>query len=170
MTAPGDKTLITIDQFEVFFHKNYKGLCMLAVHYVKDADLAKDLVQEFFLYVWNKREQINFQSTFEAYAHRSVKNICITYLKRQKNHVLFQSEELPDLSFDPDEIIAEELFQSEMISKLKDAIKNLPPERRKLFLMSNVQGYTYAEIAKRNNISINTVKTQIKKAYATLRL
>ncbi|MNI83449.1 RNA polymerase sigma factor [compost metagenome] len=35
--------------------------------------------------------------------------------------------------------------------------------------MSNVQGLTYAEIAERNNISVNTVKTQIKKAYATLR-
>lgn len=169
MTAPGDKTLITIDQFEVFFHKNYEGLCMLATRYVKDIDLAKDLVQEFFLYFWNKRAEINFQSSLEGYAHRSVKNICITYLKRQKHHVLFQSGELPDLSFDPDEIIAEESFQNEKISKLKTALHNLPPERKKLFLMSNVQGYTYAEIARLNNISINTVKTQIKKAYASLR-
>ncbi|HTM99041.1 MAG TPA: sigma factor-like helix-turn-helix DNA-binding protein, partial [Pedobacter sp.] len=48
-------------------------------------------------------------------------------------------------------------------------IKELPPERKKLFLMSNVLGLTYAEIAAKNNISINTVKTQIKKAYAYLR-
>jgi len=169
MTAPGNETFITLNQFEGFFHKNYEELCLLAVRYVKDDDLAKDLVQEFFLYVWNKREQITLQSTFEAYAYRSVKNICITYLKRQKNHVLFQSEALPDISFDPEDILAEELSKNEVISKLKDAIQNLPLERRKLFLMSNIQGYTYAEIAQLNNISINTVKTQIKKAYASLR-
>ncbi|MCO4291885.1 RNA polymerase sigma-70 factor [Solitalea sp. MAHUQ-68] len=161
---------ISLEQFEQLFHKNYEKLCLTALQYVKDRDLAEDLVQEFYIYVWNKRQQIVLQSSFEAYALKAVKNICITFLKRRKNHISYQSDELPEMSFDPEQLISLELSKSAAVSKLMAAIKELPPERRKLFLMSNLLGYTYSEIALKNNISINTVKTQIKKAYVTLRI
>lgn len=160
---------ILVDQFEQLFHKNYKKLCLVAVQYVKDTDLAEDLVQELYIYIWNKREQIVLRSSFEAYAYRSIKNICITHLKRQKNHVVFQGDELPDMGFDPVGLLEDEQLKSDMHLKLDKILNKLPVERRKIFLLSNVQGLTYAEIATQNNISINTVKTQIKKAYATLR-
>jgi RNA polymerase sigma-70 factor (family 1) len=160
---------ISIEEFEQLFHKNYENLCLIAVRYVHDIDLARDLVQEFFIYLWNKKDQIKLQSTFEAYASRSVKNISATYIKRQKKHVVYSGDELPEVAFDPELIIAEESVKEQIYEKLRKAVRNLPEERRKLFLMSNVEGLTYSEIAERNNISINTVKTQIKKAYATLR-
>ena len=62
---------------EKLLHAKYKNLCMIAVRYVEDMDLAKDLVQEFFVYLWNKYEQIQLESSLEAYAARSVRNICI---------------------------------------------------------------------------------------------
>ncbi|WP_177217161.1 sigma-70 family RNA polymerase sigma factor [Pedobacter insulae] len=159
---------ISSAQFDLLFHENYEDLCLTAVKYVKDPALAQDLVQEFFVYFWNKRETIVVTSTFKAYATRAVTNVSITYLKRKKNHVIYQ-DELPDLDFDPEYLLSEELIKSTKISRLMQLIKGLPPERKKLFLMSNVLGLTYAEIAAKNNISINTVKTQIKKAYAYLR-
>lgn len=160
---------ISVNQFEQFFHKNYKKLCLVAVQYVKNPDLAKDLVQEFFLYVWNRREEIHLSDSFEAYAYRSVKNICITHLKRQKRHVVFLGDELPEMGFDPVGLLEDEQIKTDMHAKLKEALSKLPTECRRIFLLSNVQGLTYAEIAVQNNISINTVKTQIKRAYVTLR-
>ncbi|MOA26710.1 RNA polymerase sigma factor [compost metagenome] len=121
------------------------------------------------MYVWNKRDQIQLKSSFEAYAVRSVKNICITHIKRQRDLIIYQGGELPEIAFDPDGTINDERLKAKIYSKLTEALNKLPAERKKLFLMSNVQGLTYAEIAERNNISVNTVKTQIKKAYATLR-
>jgi RNA polymerase sigma-70 factor (family 1) len=159
---------ISLDQFNQLFYKNYEDLCLTAVKYVKDPSLAQDLVQEFFVYFWNKRESIILQSTFEAYAFRAVANICITHLKRKKNHILYL-DELPDVDFDPEYLITEERVKNEAVSKLMQAVKDLPPMRKKIFLMSNLLGYTYAEIAEKNNISVNTVKDHIKKAYAYLR-
>jgi RNA polymerase sigma-70 factor (ECF subfamily) len=49
------------------------------------------------------------------------------------------------------------------------AVQRLPEQRRKIFLLSNGDGYKYSEIAEQLNISLNTVKTQLKKAYETLR-
>ncbi|SMO31820.1 RNA polymerase sigma factor [Solitalea koreensis] len=161
--------IITKDQIEDLFHANYKNLCMVAVRYVDDLDLAKDLVQEFFVYLLNKQEQIQLRTSFEAYAVRSIKFTCITYLKRQKGKIIYQSDNLPETAFDPFGLIEDENLKTETYTKLNTALKNLPTERRKIFLMSNVEGLTYAEIAEINGISVNTVKTQIKKAYATLR-
>ncbi|MNE36632.1 ECF RNA polymerase sigma factor SigE [compost metagenome] len=160
---------ISVRQIEELFHAKYETLCMIAVRYVGELELAKDLVQEFFVYVWNKRNQIQLKSSFEAYAVRSVKNICVTYIKRHRDLIVYQDGNLPEIAFDPDGTINDEQLKAKIYSKLTEALELLPTERRKLFLMSNVQGLTYAEIAKRNNISVNTVKTQIKKAYATLR-
>jgi len=161
--------LIKVDEFETLFQANYSRLCLVAVRHVGDLDLAKDLVQEFFMYVWNKREGIYLKSSFEAYAVRSVKNICITYFKRQKQHIEYRSEDLPETACDPYGLLDDEQLKTERYGKLADALKKLPEERRKIFLMSNVEGLTYAEIADTNDISINTVKTQIKRAYASLR-
>lgn len=160
---------ISVRQIEELFHAKYETLCMIAIRYVGEIELAKDLVQEFFMYVWNKRTRIQLKSSFEAYAVRSVKNICVTYIKRQRDLIIYQDGDLPEIAFDTDGTITDERLKAKIYSKLTEALALLPPERRKLFLMSNVQGLTYAEIAKQNNISVNTVKTQIKKAYATLR-
>ncbi|WP_164111895.1 MULTISPECIES: RNA polymerase sigma-70 factor [Sphingobacterium] len=157
------------DNFEELFHKNYEKLCMIAVRYVQDIDLARDLVQEFFVYVWSRRMIIQLQSTFEAYAARSIRNICITYTKRQKKHVLYYGDSLPDIGFDLQQSQQEQSEREKIYQALNTAIQKLPEQRRKIFLMSNLEGLTYLEIALRNNISVNTVKAQIKKAYATLR-
>ncbi|UKJ08561.1 RNA polymerase sigma factor [Solitalea lacus] len=162
--------IITKDQIEELFHANYKNLCMVAVRYVHDIDLAKDIVQEFFVYLLNKHEQIKLKTAFDAYAVRSVKYLCITYHRRQKRqNTVSMVDDLPETAFDPYGLIEDENERSEMYAKLNASLNNLPTERRKIFLMSNVEGLSYAEIAEKNGISINTVKTQIKKAYSTLR-
>jgi RNA polymerase sigma-70 factor (ECF subfamily) len=45
----------------------------------------------------------------------------------------------------------------------------LPTERKKIFLLHVIDRLSYAQIAEKNNISVNTVKTQMKKAYAFIR-
>ncbi|POY36213.1 hypothetical protein C3K47_10675 [Solitalea longa] len=161
---------ITKDQIEELFQANYKNLCMVAVRYVHDADVAQDIVQEFFVYLLNKHEQIHLKSAFEAYAVRSIKYLCITYHRRQKRqNTTSLVDDLPETLFDPYGLMEDENERTEMFGRLNAALNNLPTERLKIFLMSNIEGLSYAEIAEKNNISINTVKTQIKKAYSTLR-
>jgi RNA polymerase sigma-70 factor (ECF subfamily) len=48
-------------------------------------------------------------------------------------------------------------------------MESLPPKRKKIFEASVINGHSYAEIAEANGISVNTVKTQIKRAYAFMR-
>lgn len=160
---------ITITQFEELFHKHYKFLCLVSAQIVGDLAIAKDLVQEFYIDFWKRRETIQLTVSFQSYAVRAVKNSGITYLRKQestvsKNNLLTNNE-----GFDP-VVDAEIQFDKENLdSRVKASIDKLPTACKHVFMLHNFEGLSYAQIAERNGISINTVKTQMKRAYAFLR-
>jgi RNA polymerase sigma-70 factor (ECF subfamily) len=61
------------------------------------------------------------------------------------------------------------LYEKELASLIQEAVKSLPEQCRKIFLLSRDEELTYEEISQRLNISVNTIKTQIKIALAKLR-
>jgi RNA polymerase sigma-70 factor (ECF subfamily) len=56
-----------------------------------------------------------------------------------------------------------------MTSRVMELVELLPAERKKIFLSYVVDRLSYAQIAEKNNISLNTVKTQMKRSYAFVR-
>lgn len=161
--------IITAIEFEVFVRDNYRFLCLMAFRHTSDMDIAKDLVQDFFLDFWNRRDRLNIQSSLDAYASRSVKYLCIAHKNKQKLKIRLDdyTQEIasPDAQQEWDQLFKNEV----MHDRLALAIEKLPTERKKIFVLSNKEGLTYQQIADQLGISINTVKTQIKKAYAFLR-
>lgn len=53
--------------------------------------------------------------------------------------------------------------------RLQELIDRLPESRRKIFISYVIYGQSYSEIAENNGVSVNTVKTQMKRAYRFLR-
>lgn len=150
---------------EELFKKNYALLCLVAFSIVKDKDIAKDIVQDFFVSFWNKRDTISISTSFEAYAKKSVKNLSLQYLKKKKKEQRLH------------EIILMEVNKTKQSSdkpkinqKLIELVNKLPEKRKEIFVSAVLEGKSYAEIAKTNNISVNTVKTQMKRAYTFLRM
>ncbi|SMD15369.1 RNA polymerase sigma-70 factor [Pedobacter nyackensis] len=161
--------IITPVQFESFVRDNYRFLCLMAFRHVGDMDVAKDMVQDFFLDFWNRRDKLNIQSSLEAYAARSVKYLCMAHQNKQKLTISLDDHALEIESLDPEEELNQLLKNETMHDRLALAIEKLPVERKKIFVLSNKEGLTYQQIADQLGISINTVKTQIKKAYAFIR-
>ncbi|MDR6782766.1 RNA polymerase sigma-70 factor (family 1) [Pedobacter africanus] len=161
--------IITPDQFESFVKDNYRFLCLVAFRHVGDMDVAKDMVQDFFLDFWNRRDRLNIQTSLSAYASRAIKYLCMAYKNKQRPTISLDEHSLEIEGFDAGADL-DHLLKNEMMHKrLEQAIDKLPVERQKIFLLSNKEGLTYQQIADRLDISINTVKTQIKKAYAFIR-
>ncbi|SHN36485.1 RNA polymerase sigma-70 factor [Chitinophaga sp. CF418] len=156
-------------RYEQLFRDHYQPLCLFAYSYLKDMDAAKDVVQDFFFRCWGKRESLSTPDSFEKYAFRAIRNSVINYQQSiaTRNRHNTQSA-APDI-YDPQS--EESVLQKEdqLKAALLLAIQGLPEQRRKIFLLSNGEGYKYSEIADQLNISINTVKTQLRKAYETLR-
>jgi RNA polymerase sigma-70 factor (family 1) len=160
---------ITITHFEALFHKHYKFLCLVSTQMVGDLDVAKDLVQEFYIDFWKRRETIQLTGSFQSYAVRAVKNLGISYLRKQESVASKNIQLLEDDSFDPMADAELQFDKENLDSKVKASIDKLPMKCKNIFMLHNFEGLSYAQIAERNHISINTVKTQMKRAYAFLR-
>lgn len=154
---------------EGLFRKHYLFLCQTAYYLTGDESTAKDVVQEFFYYCWKKRTEIVISGDFKHYASRAIKNACINYLKSARRTSL-----LPEFVFSSEEGSVESVEEGEVEMEERDralwaAIDRLPEQRRRIFLLSNRDNLSYAEIAGQLDISVNTVKTQIRLAYQYLR-
>lgn len=163
-------SLGTLDTLEALFREHYQSLCTAAYYTLGEEEAAKDIVQDFFFYCWKKRTELVVVKDFKHYALRAIKNASLNYLKYSRRTSLrpdemFEVMSAPELS--PEE---GQDGEAERNQALWTAIGQLPEQRRLIFLLSNKDGLTYLQIASRLNISVNTVKTQIRLAYQFLRI
>ncbi|MFA5818438.1 MAG: RNA polymerase sigma-70 factor [Bacteroidales bacterium] len=161
---------------ELLFKLYYSKLCVYATTFIKIPDLAEEIVQETFIKFWENRASIKIDISFKAYIFKSVHNNCINYLKKS-DLIRRQSKQMFDEIMYHNELalqnfsseIIESLVSDELESRLNNALDDLPPQSRKIFIMNRFDQLTYNEIAKELKISVNTVKTQMKRALKKLR-
>lgn len=151
------------NEMERLFKEHYALLCLVAYGILKDRDTAKDVVQDFFISYWERRKKTRITVSFKSYAIGAVKNLSLISLKKaSKEKVLIQN--MPIENYNEPHIDLET-----NTSKIHDLLNQLPESRRKIFVSAILNGQSYSEIAETQGISINTVKTQMKRAYAFLR-
>ncbi len=163
-TKKGDKTA-----FEILFRFYYPGLVVFASQIVLDKDEAEEIVQDFFVRFWLKREKIKDYDSLKAYFFTSIKNRSLNYLKKQKTNPssIDQFSELIDKNvlYEPDLFI-----ESEMQNKIKQVMGKLPPRCKEVFILSRINGLSNDEIAKKLDISKRTVETHISNALKVLKI
>ncbi|MBN2349191.1 MAG: RNA polymerase sigma-70 factor [Bacteroidales bacterium] len=159
--------------FEQVFRRYYKMLCLEAKGYISAEYLVEEIVCDVFTKIWQNRESLYIQSSLKNYLIKSVHNKCIDYYRYLKTHnndeqrisEIHDHYTLADLDEDPlDYIITQELEE-----KIKGAIESLPEQYKKAFKLSRFNNLSYSEIAVEMNISVNSVKTNIKNALVKLR-
>ena len=154
---------------ELVFKAHYAGMASFVQRFVRAPDLAEELVQDVFLKLWSKREQLAEIETFRTYLFRAARNTALNYLRRAKLERRWQEEQgvhdEPPNSFSADD----DTVEQEVAQAVKEAIDRLPPRCREIFLLSRDGGLTYAEIARSLDISVKTVETQMGRALKSLR-
>lgn len=153
--------------FEILFHKYYGILCSFAVKIINDDVAAEEIVQDFFVKLWEKREQVFIETSVKNYFFRSVKNLCLNLIQHNKTkikHAQILLSEIENNFSDENNYPEVDLFL-----KIEESINSLPEKRQEIFRLSRQEGLKYHEIANKLNISIKTVETQISLAIKTLR-
>lgn len=160
------------DRKEIFksrFQKHYSRLCNIAYGYVSDRDDSEDIVQELFISIWNKGLDSMPEAEFTAYVTTSVKNSCISFLRKRKEDVV-SIEDYPFLAGDVTDDSPEAGHQPPTPEELlESALATLPPKCKDIFLMAKLQGMKYREIAEKLNLSEKTIENQMTKAIKLLR-
>jgi RNA polymerase sigma-70 factor (ECF subfamily) len=154
--------------FENIFRMHYSHLCSYANKFVMDMDASEEIVQELFFQLWQKKETIIITSSLKSYLFRAVHNSCLNYIKHKNIRLKYKEY----ITNEQKESWCEQSGDSEinqLQDKIRQAIDKLPPERKKVFLMSRFDELSYKEVAEKLNISIKTVENQIGKALKFLR-
>jgi len=155
--------------FEQLFRSEFKGLCFFALRYVREMDTAKEIVQESFISLWEKRDSIDMEKSVKSYLTASIKNKCYNYLRNCKkfnNDLIF--DEVPDGEFSFES--HDSLIETELRSRISSAIDELPVKCREVFQLNRYENLKYIEIAIKLDISVKTVETQMSKALQHMRL
>lgn len=155
-------------EFETIFRMYYSNLCAYANKFVYDVDTSEEIVQEVFFQLWKQREEIGISTSLKSYLYRSVRNRSLNFIKH--NRIKDEYENYSKQSKNNEVASPEdEIYASELEQKIVETIDQLPPERKKIFIMSRYDGLKYKEIAEKLNISIKTVENQMGKAIKYLR-
>jgi RNA polymerase sigma-70 factor, ECF subfamily len=153
---------------DLLFQGYYNYLCNVVNRVINDADYAEDIVQEIFMDIWRKREEINIEISLRAYLRRAAVNRSLNHIRKQKMKFEEAENSVSELaSNDNDSQIVME--RDELEKRIHDCIENLPPKCKIVFAMSRFENMSYQEIATSLEISVKTVENQISKALKILR-
>lgn len=159
--------VITLLEFEEIFKMHYKMLCNAANKILNDADTAEDVVQDVFVKFWSKRENMNIIHSVKSYLYRATINTSLNYLESNKKIIRLKDTEHSSESLTINS--GEELSHKELKNKIDEAIDQLPPKCKVIFVLSRNEGMKYQQIADHLGISVKTVENQMGKALKMLR-
>ncbi|NVO04140.1 MAG: RNA polymerase sigma-70 factor [Bacteroidetes bacterium] len=155
--------------FELLFRIEFKGLCLFALKFTKDYETAKEIVQDAFISLWEKRDTIDLSKPVKSYLTTIINNKSLNYLRDNKK---FDREilDFENINSTANHQTSDKLVASEIEQQIKTAIDELPEKCREVFLLSRYENLKYQEIANQLNISIKTVETQMSKALQHMRV
>ena len=152
--------------FRAVFELHFENLCSYACTMLRDMDEAEDVVQNVFLKMWEKRDNLLITHSVRSYLFRAVHHQCLNQLDHRAIRQRHQDHSLREHGADTQ---PPEVFPEELEGRVKAAIDGLPEQCRRIFVMSRYDELRYARIAEELGISVNTVENQISKALRVLR-
>jgi RNA polymerase sigma-70 factor, ECF subfamily len=153
-----------IKDFEPLFKSQFNKLCNVAGKIVRDTDVAKDIVQEVFIRVWNKKEELE-AGNMEFYLRKATVNAALNHLELNKK-VIPLNEEVRSLQLET----SDHVTTADLELNVYRAIEKLPTQCRAIFMLSRFEEMKYQEIANHLDISVKTVENQMGKALRDLRV
>ncbi len=145
-----------------------RKLYLVAYRLLKRKDEAEDAVQEVFIRLWNKVDELDRYNSLEAFAITTVKNYCIDILRRNKLMIVEEQEGhhgIRDREPSPEEAME----QKESSSILNGIIESLPDLYRSVIIMKEIDGLSYEEIAVITGQNINTLRVNLSRARVMIR-
>lgn len=161
------EAIIDGELLEGYFRQYFEVLHRYAYTIVKDSDEAKDVVQNVFLQLWQRKNDIAIQQSVRSYLYTATHNTSLNSLRSNKTRTGHQQNAAAQSSFTgslPDETDSREIRR-----EILAALQHLPEKCRLIFYKNRFEEKTYAEIARELNLSVKTVEAQMGKALRILR-
>lgn len=156
-----------INAFEKLYAKNYESLCNFLLNYTHNKVIAEDAVQDTFLTLWEKRKELQINTSLKSYLYRLAYNKLMDKHrgnKRKENMLssyyhtaLIQALELDNSS------------KENRLKKLNNCIEELPTKCKQVFISCKINGLKRKQVADNLNVSTKTIEGHITNAFRLLR-
>lgn len=143
------------EAFKEYRNKLYSFVYMM----LKDRDRSLDIVHETFMKLYKEKKEIY---NLRGWLFRVAKNLIIDYIRKNKRIIIMEKEWEIEDKYNTEK-------RNRLISLIEREIDKLPKIYKNVFILRDVEGYTYQEISKKLKLPIGTVKTRAYRARIFLR-
>lgn len=155
--------------FSEIYNRYWKKLLTVAINKTDgNVEEAEEIVQDIFVSLWKRRDQLELSSNLGNYLAASVKYRVIKNLARKDLRRRYESEN-PHIFSTSDNSTQDWLDFEELQSRLEALVAALPERCQLIYRMSRENGYSQKEIAGELSISEKTVEAHLGKALKSLR-
>jgi len=153
--------------YNQLFDKYYMPLCVYSLKYCDSFQLAEDIVQDFFVKIWDEKLYMKFDDPMSPYLFKAVKNNTLQGIKKESKYLFDDIENVVNKLMEEDQLDFAALEEEK--KKLYQQVEALPEKSREVFKAIVLENMKYKEVAERLDISVNTVKTHYARALKQLR-
>lgn len=156
------------DAFTRIYNKYHKILFALAFDYLRDRDLAEDIIQQVFLRLWEQRTRLLVRVNLGNYLYTVTKNLVLKTIQERNKEVL-QAYEVDFVMNISHGNMTEKIRSEKEIEELYEAIDKLPEQKKAVCRLKLEEELSNQQISDKLGISVKTVKSHYNQAIRFLR-
>lgn len=157
----------TQENYPIIFKKYWELLYVLAYRRLRDRDLAKDMVQEVFVYCWKQKDAIVINESLEAYLRSALQYQLIAHFRKeqiQSRAFSYLYERMVAVKSE----IRDFLTEQDLSNTLQSELEQMPATMREVFKL-RIRDYSVDEIAQSLNLAKKTVRNNLSRGSHRLR-
>ncbi|HET6995965.1 MAG TPA: RNA polymerase sigma-70 factor [Chitinophagaceae bacterium] len=155
--------------FRQLFHQYAQLIHSHIYSIIKSETHTKDLVQDSFLRVWIHRDKLPGIENFRSWLVRIAYNLAFSYLRDKAIHERGDTKYAVKYSKSDQHSAEDDLHLQTLQQIIRKTVENLPPQQKKIYLLSREEGLKIPEIAAKLGLAVSTVKNTLGRALEALR-
>jgi len=154
--------------FDTLYGRYSNRLYKFALSILKSTEEAENILQDVFLNLWEKRHNVEKDSSVKYYIFTITYNSAISIIRKKVKETQFFDylKSLQELNQDTTSL---EIEFNELTKSLQTIIGHLPQRQKEVYILHKEEGLKYHEIAEKLNISVNTIETHMSRALKTIK-
>ena len=155
--------------FRQIFDALFSNLTKFSFSFVHSKEAATEIVDELFVQLWVKRDDIMKINDLRVYLYTATKNASLNYISKKAKQI--ELEPYENLQVQMTDVVSPEqiMITKEMLQKIKEAVDSLPPRCKLIFKFVREDGLSYSEVAEILGLSIKTIDAQMVIAVSRIR-
>lgn len=155
--------------FQYLFERYWKPLYTALLKRICDEADAQDVLQDLFVSLWVRRQQLPLQIDWEDYFYAALRNRAINYFQADQVRINYANTVLRQVQTQMADTADSDLLTDDLQGIIAQATDRMPHRVKEVFLLSYSDGREPREIAEQLSLSLQTVKNYLAEAKAILR-